>query len=92
MAWAGLNRPCDLSVSSVTAPVGQEDWLIMKKFSKHTPEQIAAKLEKARSMKASFSTAVSRGVKGVAKATGPEVQQLLIELFNLRNVYSACYE
>ncbi|OCA93599.1 transposase, partial [Actinobaculum suis] len=28
----------------------------MKKFSKHTPEQIVAKLEKARSMKASGSS------------------------------------
>lgn len=45
-----------------------------------------------RKAKASFSTAVSRGVKEAAKAAGPEAQQLLIELFNLGSVYSACFE
>ncbi|MDK8477011.1 transposase [Corynebacterium sp. MSK310] len=42
----------------------------MKKFSKHTPEQIVAKLDKARSMKASGSTLaeVCRDL-GVSEAT-----------------------
>lgn len=42
----------------------------MKKFSKHTPEQIVAKLDKARSMKASGSTVaeVCRDL-GVSEAT-----------------------
>lgn len=45
-----------------------------------------------RNANASFNTAVSRGVKEAAKTAGPEAQQLLIELFNLGNVYSACFE
>ncbi|WP_374064241.1 hypothetical protein ABMV15_02655 [Corynebacterium belfantii] len=42
----------------------------MKKFSKHTPEQIVAKLDKARSMKASDSIVaeVCRDL-GVSEAT-----------------------
>lgn len=44
--------------------------IIMKKFSKHTPEQIVAKLDKARSMKASDSIVaeVCRDL-GVSEAT-----------------------
>ncbi len=45
-----------------------------------------------RKAKASFTAAVSQGVKQAAKAAAPEAQQLLIELFNLGNVYSACFE
>ncbi len=48
--------------------------------------------EAQRRAKASFSTAFSRGVKQAAKAAAPEAQQLLIEVFNLGNVYSACFE
>ncbi|WP_197077795.1 hypothetical protein [Actinobaculum suis] len=45
-----------------------------------------------RKAKVSFKTAVSRAVKRAAKKAGPEAQQTLIELFNLGNVYSACFE
>lgn len=45
-----------------------------------------------RAAKASFKTAVTAGVKDAAKAAGPEAQQFLIELFNLGNIYSACFE
>lgn len=45
-----------------------------------------------RRAKVPFKTAVSRAVKRAAKKAGPEAQQTLIELFNLGNVYSACFE
>ncbi|WP_141670437.1 transposase, partial [Actinobaculum suis] len=44
----------------------------MKKFSKHTPEQIVAKLEKAQALQASGS-AVAEGCRelGVSESTYP---------------------
>lgn len=45
-----------------------------------------------RRAKVPFKTAVSRAVRRAAKKAGPEAQQTLIELFNLGNVYSACFE
>jgi putative transposase len=54
----------------VTAPVGAGRLEGMKKFSKHTPEQIVVKLDKARSLKESGSTVaeVCREL-GISEAT-----------------------
>ena len=70
LARAEKTRPSGLRVSSVTAPVGAGRLESMKKFSKHTPEQIVVKLDKARSLKESGSTVaeVCREL-GISEAT-----------------------
>ncbi|QCX47364.1 helix-turn-helix domain-containing protein [Arcanobacterium haemolyticum] len=70
VARAEKTRPSGLRVSSVTAPVGAGRLESMKKFSKHTPEQIVVKLDKARSLKESGSTVaeVCREL-GISEAT-----------------------
>lgn len=70
LARAEKTRPSGLRVSSVTAPVGSGRLESMKKFSKHTPEQIVVKLDKARSLKESGSTVaeVCREL-GISEAT-----------------------
>lgn len=51
-------------------PVGGENGWMVKKFSKHTPEQIVRKLDKAREMKESGSTTAQiLTLLGISEAT-----------------------
>mgnify|MGYP000943846225 CR=1 FL=1 len=54
----------------VLAACGRAEWMTMRKFSKHTPEQIVVKLEKAEALRGEgMSTAQACRVLGISEAT-----------------------
>ena len=54
--WAGFVGPFDLRVFQSKPRCGVERWSMMKKFKKHTPEQIVGKLDQAAKLKAEGKT------------------------------------
>ena len=70
LEWAGFVGPFDLRVFQSKPRCGVERWSMMKKFKKHTPEQIVGKLEQAAKLKAEGKTNadVARDLK-VSEAT-----------------------
>lgn len=46
----------------------------------------------ARDDGSSVGNAIQQGVNAAASAAGPEARRALLDLFNLGNVYSACFE
>lgn len=70
LEWAGFVGPFDLRVFQSKPRCGVERWSMMKKFKKHTPEQIVGKLDQAAKLKAEGKTNadVARDLK-VSEAT-----------------------